>query len=504
MSENSSEHIIEFSSVSKRFGGVLALDDVSFGVRRGEIHALIGENGAGKSTLINLCGGVYAKDEGKILFKGTEIERVSTHYSKELGIRIVYQEFPLCPHLTVAENIFLGPDPQNHFGIVDRRSIRERARALFGRLGVDIDPGVAVATLSVGEQQMVEISKALSQDADLIIMDEPTSALTQRETEYLFDVIRRLQERGITVIYVSHRLREVFEIADRITVLRDGKYVGTVDTQAATMDEVVQMMVGRHISALFPKEEVEILGVMLRGEHLARKGAFEDVSFKVRRGEILGFAGLQGSGNQDLLRTIFGVQAFDTGDLHLDGEQLDISSPDEAIKLGIAYVPADRRSEGTVLSLSVSDNIGLLSLEKIARLGYVVRGKLREIVDQGIAWLNIKTPSGRELVENLSGGNQQKVVLAKWLSIRPKVLLLDDPTRGIDVGSKAEIHYLLNDLAREGHAVLFISSELPELLAMSDRLLVMYKGRVVDELMREEATEERVMALMTGAATAAA
>jgi ABC-type sugar transport system ATPase subunit len=416
----------------------------------------------------------------------------------------VYQEFPLCPHLSVAENIFLGPDPRSHFGVLDRRGLEERARGLFERLGVDIDPGVPVSALSVGEQQMVEISKALSQDADLIIMDEPTSALTQRETDYLFDVIRRLQERGITVIYVSHRLREVFEIADRITALRDGKYVGTVDTKSVTMDEVVQMMVGRHISALFPKEEVRIQGVMLRGENLSRKGAFEGVSFEARRGEILGLAGLQGSGNQDLLRTIFGVQGFDSGELHLDGEPLSITSPNEAIEMGIAYVPADRRSEGTVLSLSVSDNIGLLSLQKIAQLGYVVRSKLREIVDRGIEWMNIKTPSGRELVQNLSGGNQQKVVLAKWLSINPKVLLLDDPTRGIDVGSKAEIHRLLNDLARQGHAVLFISSELPELLAMSDRLLVMYKGRVMEELSREEATEERVMALMTGAAAATA
>jgi inositol transport system ATP-binding protein len=263
-------------------------------------------------------------------------------------------------------------------------------------------------------------------------------------------------------------------------------------------------MVGRHISSLFPKEEVEILGTVLRGEHLTRHGAFEDVSFEVRQGEILGFAGLQGSGHQDLLRTIFGIRDLDSGDLYLEGKPLQVSSPDEAIELGVAYVPADRRTEGTILSLSVSDNIGLLNLDDISRLGYVVVRKLRSIVDQGISRLNIKTPSGREIVQNLSGGNQQKVVLAKWLSINPTVLLLDDPTRGIDVGSKAEIHQLLNDLAREGHAVLLISSELPELLAMSDRLLVMYQGRVVDELSRQEATEERVMALMTGAVAAPA
>ena len=496
-----SENLIEFVNVSKRFGGVRALDNVSFGVKRGEIHGLVGENGAGKSTLINLCGGVHAKDEGHIIFRGEEIQRASTHHSKELGISIVYQEFPLCNHLSVAENIFLGPFPEQRFGILNRRAMEERARELFNNLGVDIDPKIPVGNLSVGEQQIVEISMALSRDADLIIMDEPTSALNQSETEHLFTIIRRLKQRGITVIYVSHRLREVFEICDRITVLRDGKYIGTLDVQEATMDKVVQMMVGRQISTLFPKEEVEIKDVMLRGEHLTSHGLFEDVGFEVRKGEIVGLAGLQGSGNQSLLRAVFGIHPLHAGALYLEGKRLEISSPDEAIELGVAYVPADRRSEGTVLNLSVSDNIGLLSLEKIARIGYVVRRKLKRIVDEGIERLSIKTPSGRQTVQNLSGGNQQKVVLAKWLSIRPTVLLLDDPTRGIDVGSKAEIHHLLNELAREGHAVLIISSELPELLAMSDRLLVMYRGRVVEELSRKEATEERVMALMTGAAT---
>ncbi len=496
-----SENIIEFVNVSKRFGGVRALDNVSFSVKRGEIHALVGENGAGKSTLINLCGGVFPKDEGHIIFRGEEIQRASTHYSKELGISIVYQEFPLCNHLSVAENIFLGPFPEQKFGVLNRRAMQERARELFDSLGVDIDPTIPVGRLSVGEQQIVEISKALSRDADLIIMDEPTSALTQRETEHLFGIIRRLKQRGITVIYVSHRLREVFEICDRVTVLRDGKYIGTLNVSEATMDQVVQMMVGRQISALFPKEQAEIRGVMLRGEGLTSQGLFENVTFEVRRGEILGLAGLQGSGNQALLRTIFGLHPLDAGELYLDGQRLTISSPNEAIERGIAYVPADRRSEGTVLNLSVSDNIGLLSLQNIARLGYVIRRRLKRIVDDSIKRLNIKTPSSRQIVQNLSGGNQQKVVLAKWLSIRPRVLLLDDPTRGIDVGSKAEIHQLLNDLTREGHAVLLISSELPELLAMSDRLLVMYKGHVVKELSRQEATEEAVMALMTGAVT---
>ena len=499
---NMSENIIEFVNVSKRFGGVQALDDVTFSVQRGEIHALVGENGAGKSTLIGLCGGVNAKDEGQIIFKDEEIQKVSPQYSKELGISIVYQEFPLCNHLSVAENIFLGPTPQTRLGMMDRSTMRRRARELFESLGVNIDPSVAVGTLSIGEQQIVEISKALSHDADLIIMDEPTSALTQSETEHLFGIITRLKRRGITVIYVSHRLREVFEISDRITVLRDGKFVGTVDVGDTSMDQVVQMMVGRQISALFPKQTAEIRDVILQGEHLSQRGAFEDVSFEVHQGEILGLAGLQGSGNQSLLRAIFGIHGLDAGNLFLAGKKLSVSSPDEAICLGIAYVPADRRSEGTVLNLSVSDNIGLLSLNKISRFGYVARRKLQSIVQQGIQRLNIKTPSARQSVQNLSGGNQQKVVLAKWLSIKPKVLLLDDPTRGIDVGSKAEIHQLLNKLTQEGHGVLLISSELPELLAMSDRLLVMYKGRVVEEMTREEATEERVMALMTGAAAA--
>lgn len=493
-----SKNIIEFINISKRFGGVLALDNISFSVKQGEIHGLVGQNGAGKSTLINLCGGVFNKDEGHIIFKGEEIQKVSTYYSEELGISIVYQEFPLCNHLSIAENIFLGPYPEKKFFIMNRRSMYEHAKEILKTIGVYIDPTIPVGRLTINQRQIVEICRVLSHHVDLIIMDEPTSALNKNETETLFRIIRDLKEKGITIIYVSHRLQEVFEICDRITVLRDGKYIGTMDVAEAIMDKVVQMMVGRQLSALYPKKKTESKDVMLRGEHLTRNGAFEDVSFEVYRGEILGLVGLQDSGNQSLLRSLFGIEELDAGALYLDAQRIYISSPNQAIELGIAYLPADRLYESLALNLSISDNIGLLSLKKISQFGYVMLRKLQDIVDQGISLLNIKTPDARQIAQNLSGGNQQKVVLAKWLSICPKVLLLDDPTRGIDVGSKVEIHQLLNDLAREGHAVIFTSSELPELLAMSDRLLVMYRGSVVDELTREEATEEHVMALMAG------
>ena len=499
-----SRRILEFDRVSKRFGGVLALDNVSFSIDRGEIHALVGENGAGKSTLINLCGGVFPIDKGRILFKGEEMVRATPQQSKALGIRIIHQEFPQCGALTVAENLFLGPNPPRRFGMVDRREMLQRARALFGDLGVDIDPSAPVAELPVGQQQLVEIGKALSQDAELIIMDEPTSALPQRETEFLFGIIRRLKAAGLSIVYVSHRLREVFTICDRVSALRDGRYIGTTPVAEASMDDVVQMMVGRKITQFFPKAVAPKGELLLEAKGLTRRGVFEDVDLTLHRGEIVGVVGLQGSGHQEVLRALFGLDRFDAGVVQLSGAPVTARTPGEAIRDGIAYVPADRRTEGVALDLSIAENLGMLQLGALSRFGYVSPSGLRRMVETGIRDFNVKAARISQPVRDLSGGNQQKVILAKWLSIGPDVPILDDPTRGVDVGSKAEIYLLLNGLARQGRGIFFTSTELPELLAMSDRLLILCRGRLVGALTREEANEERVVGMMTGAASAAA
>jgi ribose transport system ATP-binding protein len=490
--------IIEFDGVTKRFGGIVALVGVSFSIKRGEIHALVGENGAGKSTLINLCGGVFPIDKGRIIFKGQEMLRATPQHSQALGIRIIHQEFPQCAALTVAENLFLGPYPPRRFGMVDRREMLRRARALFDELGVDIDPSAVVSELPVGQQQLVEIGKALSQDAELIIMDEPTSALPQRETEFLFDIIRRLKTGGLSIVYVSHRLREVFAICDRVSVLRDGRYVGTKPIAEASMDDVVQMMVGRKLTQLFPKETAAKGELLLEAKGLTRRGVFEDVDLALHRGEIVGIAGLQGSGHQEMLRALFGIDQLDSGTIRLSGAPMTARNPGEAILSGIGYVPADRRSEGVALDLSIAENLAMLRLRDLSRLGYVSGGKLRQVVETGVRDLNVKAPHTSQPVRVLSGGNQQKVILTKWLSIDPDLLILDDPTRGVDVGSKAEVYLLLNGLAKQGRGIFLTSTELPELFAMSDRLLVFSQGRIVGVMTREEANEERVMAMMTG------
>jgi ABC-type sugar transport system ATPase subunit len=494
--------IIEFRNVSKRFGGVRALREVSFAVPRGEIHALVGENGSGKSTLIRICGGVFPPDEGAVVFEGREVAFADPLASRAAGISVVHQEIPICPDLTAGQNVLLGHDLPKRAGLIDWGEVNRRATAVFSELGVDIPPGVLAGDLPIAQRQLVAIAQALTFRAKLLILDEPTSALSKQEAERLFAIVRGLRARGITIIYVSHRLEEVFGIADRISALRDGRYVGTVPRAEATPEQIVRMMVGREITQLFPKEDNATGEVLLRVRGLSAPGLFSDVSFDLHRGEVLGLVGLQGSGTSEVLRALAGQVSRVSGEVLLDGEPIHPSSAAEAIRRRIAYVPADRQGEGLFAPMSVRENAGLLLLSKLAKaLGWVPNRALDETVRDMVNRFQIRTASLVAPVSSLSGGNQQKVVIARSLSREPLVILLDDPTRGIDVGAKAEVHQILNGMTRQGRGVLLVSSELPEVLAMSDRVLAMYGGRVVAEL-PHGADHEAVMGLITGVSAA--
>lgn len=496
--------IIEFTGVSKRFGGVRALQGVSFAVPRGEVHALVGENGSGKSTLIRICGGVFAPDDGTILLDGREVSFADPLESRLAGISVVHQEIPICPDLTAAQNVFLGHELPKRGGLIDWSGVNQRAQAVFDRLQADVRPAALAGNLPIAQRQLVAIAQALSHRARLLILDEPTSALSKQEAERLFEIVRGLKAEGITVIYVSHRLEEVFGVADRITALRDGRYVGTVPRSEATPDGVVRMMVGREIANLFPKEETTLGDdVLLSVRGLSAPGRFADVSFDLRRGEVLGLVGLQGSGTSEVLRALAGHEANVTGDVHLAGQAAQAASPGEAIRRRFAYVPADRQGEGLFAPMSVRENAGLLVLRRLARLlGWVPNRALDASARGAVERFQIRTSSLNAPVASLSGGNQQKVVIARCLSTQPLVILLDDPTRGIDVGAKAEVHQILNGLTRQGCGVLLVSSELPEVLAMSDRVLAMYQGRV-RATMAAAADHEAVMSIITGVGAAA-
>ncbi|MBK8049886.1 MAG: sugar ABC transporter ATP-binding protein [Anaerolineales bacterium] len=493
--------ILEFEGISKRFGGVQALEDVSFAIPRGEIHALVGENGAGKSTLIRICGGVYRPDAGSIRFKGKEHVFRTVHESRNAGISIVHQEIPICPDLTAAENIFLGRALPKQGGLIDWREVNRRTTALFAQLGVRIDPRAQAASLTIAQQQLVVIAQALSLESDLLIMDEPTSALNQEETSNLFAILRQLRDRGITIVYVSHRLEEVFEIADSISSLRDGHYIGTVPKAGATPDQIVRMMVGREVTNLFPKVVSDFTPApLLRVRNLAAQGLFSDVSFDLFGGEVLGLVGLQGSGTSDVLRSLFGKTPVSSGEIEVNGKPAHFRSSLDAIASGIAYVPANRQAEGLFSTLSVRDNGALLLVRRLARaLGLVPLHELDRQMRAAVQRFSIRTSSISASIGSLSGGNQQKVVIARSLSTGPLIVLLDDPTRGIDVGAKAEIHHILNELTAAGCGVILVSSELPEVLAMSDRVITMYRGRVRGELGREQIDHEVVMRMATGA-----
>jgi ribose transport system ATP-binding protein len=488
--------------ISKAYPGVQALAGVDFDVMPGEVHALAGENGAGKSTLMKIMAGAVMRDAGEILWNGAPLRLDGPADALAAGIRIIYQELNLVPHLSVAENIFLGREPVRG-GLVDWRRMREEARRVLEPLGVPIDPRAAVASLPVGRQQLVEIAKALAAGARVIAMDEPTSALTDQEAEHLFALIGALKAQGVSLIYISHRLEELQRVADRVTVFRDGRRIETRPMKDTSIPHLIRLMVGRTLEEEFPKRELGPGDVALRVEGLVRAGVLHDVTLDVRKGEILGVAGLMGSGRTELMRAIFGADPVDAGRILLDGRPVRIDSPAEAIRHGIALVPEDRKQQGLVLGMTVRENMTLARLRAVTRAGWVRRGAERGVAERLVKDLGVRTPSVEQVVRNLSGGNQQKVVLAKWLFTEAKVLIFDEPTRGIDVGAKAEIYELMNRLAAQGIAILMVSSELPEVLGMSDRVAVMHEGRLAGVLSRAEATPERVMHLATGQARAA-
>ena len=496
MSENHT--ILRMEGISKAFPGVQALDNVTFEVAAGEIHALVGENGAGKSTLMKVLTGALGKDEGQITLRGETVQIESPSDSQNLGISMIHQELSLIPYLTVGQNIYLGREPRARLpGFIDWKSLYSEAQEILDRLNLDVDARTEVMGLSIAQQQMVEVAKALSLNADLIAMDEPTSALTGRETEVLFEVMRSLRDQGVGLIFISHRLEEVFQIADRITVLRDGQHIGTEPIDALDEDRVVQMMVGRELGELYPKEPAELDEVVLEAANLEDGRELKGVDLKLHRGEILGVAGLVGAGRTALAETLFGIHPATKGEIRVNGKPVKIKSPAEAIRAGMGFVPEDRKQQGLFLNMAVRDNIVMSAMDKITRWGVINFRRADRISNEFVEKLDIRTPSLRQRIRNLSGGNQQKVIIARWLTLNPRVLILDEPTRGIDVGAKAEIHNLMNQLAQEGVGILMISSELPEIMGISDRILVMREGRVTGEFSRDEATQDDIMRAAT-------
>ncbi len=484
--------------IDKSFPGVHALRDVDLELRRGEVLALLGENGAGKSTLIKILGGAHSLDAGSIRIDGQDVEISSPVDARRAGIAVIYQEFNLVPALSASENIFLGQE-RSRAGFVRHRSERQQARELFRRLGVAIDPDARCAQLSVAQQQIVEIAKALSLDARIIVMDEPSATLTPQEVERLFVTTRELKSQGIGVIYITHRLDEIFEIADRVTVLRDGVEVDSGPVESLTRSDLIEKMVGRKLENEFPKTRATIGAERLVVEGLTRGSAVRDVSFSVRRGEVLGLTGLVGAGRTETARLIFGADRLERGSIFLDGEKVEFSTPRQAIRRGICLLSEDRKADGLILNLSVRENFGLPNLSEFSRLGFVNGRRESRALAGYVEKLDIKVPHQEQLVRNLSGGNQQKVVLAKWLERNSEVILFDEPTRGIDVGAKYEIYQLINELAAQGKALVMISSELPEVLGMSDRILVMHEGRITGEITDvENATQEGIMKLAVG------
>lgn len=483
--------ILEMRGISKTFPGVQALDKVDVVVRRGEVHCLLGENGAGKSTLIKILAGAYEKDEGEIILRGQKVEHLNPFISQQLGISVIYQELELIPYLSVAENILLGNAPQAlPGGFISWKKMYQQAQKILDDLGVDISPRAIVKDLGVAQQQMTEIAKALSRNADIIVMDEPTSALTDKEIPQLFEAIRRVRAQNRSVIYISHRLQELSEIGDVATVLRDGQLVGTVPAKETSMDQLIKMMVGRELKEKFPKQEVQLGDEVLRVENLNRAGLLRNISFSLRRGEILGVAGLVGSGRTEMARAIFGADPIDSGDIHVEGRKVKINSPVDAINAGIGFLTEDRKGQGLVLVQSVKNNITLASLPRFSPHTFIRSAEEFRAGAELVKSLDVRTPSLTQQVQFLSGGNQQKVVIAKWLCGRSKILIFDEPTRGIDVGAKVEVYQLMNELVRQGVGIIMISSELPEVLGMSDRILVMRQGEIAGEYSREEATQE--------------
>ena len=471
-----------------------ALNSVDFSVDHGEIHALVGENGAGKSTLMKILTGALTSDSGQISLDDQEVQIKNPGDAQGLGISMIHQELSLIPYLTVGQNIFLGREPRARVGaFIDWPELYQQAQVLLDRLNVNVDSRASVQDLSIAQRQMVEVAKALSFNADLIAMDEPTSSLTDRETEILFQVMGSFKEQGISIIFISHRLEEVFEIADRITVLRDGEAIGTAPVADLDVDQVVKMMVGRELGELYPKDDIEQLGVVLEASDLEDGRELRPVSVTLKRGEILGIAGLAGAGRTALAETLFGVRSAVKGQIKIGGKPVRIQHPGQAIRLGLGFVPEDRKLQGLFMNMAVRENVVISALPEVSRFSFVNFSQAEKLAREYIEKLKIRTPSVKQLVRNLSGGNQQKVIIARWLTLNPHILILDEPTRGIDIGTKAEIHALMNQLAKQGVAVMMVSSDLPEVLGVSDRILVMRAGRIVAEFTRQEATQDNIM-----------
>ena len=489
---------IEMRGIDKSFGGNAVLKDAGFLLDHGEIHALMGENGAGKSTLMKILTGVYTRDAGTVLVDGQEVCYKNPQEAERAGIVFIHQELNVLFDLTVEENMFLGKEIKKGFGVCDKKAMRQEVKKILDRLGVEIDPGQRMNELSVGQQQMIEIAKALMVDAQVIIMDEPTAALTQSETTVLFQVVNSLREKGVSIVYISHRMEEIFELCDRITVLRDGSYIGTKEIKKTDMNDVVKMMIGREIGERYPVRDVKIGDVAFEVKGLTCPGVFQNVSFQVHAGEVLGVSGLMGAGRTEIMQAIFGNMPHVSGETYLNGKQIVNRNPQEAMKNGIGFITEDRKVEGLMLEESIMNNISIANLGRISSYGVLKKESEDGLVKRGIEELHIKCFGPQHECNNLSGGNQQKVVFAKWIYTEPKILILDEPTRGVDIGAKKEIYSIINDLAEKGVAIIMVSSELPEVLGMSDRVMVVHEGRVTGMLMKEEANQENIMILATG------
>lgn len=489
---------IEMRGIDKAFGTNQVLKNAGFELRDGEIHALMGENGAGKSTLMKILTGVYTRDAGTVVVDGQEVVYKSPQEAEKAGIVFIYQELNVLFDLTVEENLFMGKEITKGFGVCDKKAMRAKAQEVMDKMGVNIPVNAVMSDLSVGQQQMVEICKALMVDAKVLIMDEPTAALTESETKVLFEVIESLKAKGVSIVYISHRMEEIFQLCDRITILRDGQYVGTENIKDITMDGVVQMMIGREIGERYPQRNVKIGEEVIRVEGLTHEKMFKDVNFSVRAGEVLGVSGLMGAGRTEIMQAIFGNLPIVSGKVFIEGKEVHIKNPKQAIEAGIGFITEDRKTEGLLLEKSIAENIELCNLGKVSKRSVLSKSKGAALVKKGIEEFRIKCFGPDHECNNLSGGNQQKVVLAKWIYTDPKILILDEPTRGVDIGAKAEIYSVINDMAARGVAVIMVSSELPEVLGMSDRIMVVHEGHVTGIIDGKTADQAKVMTLATG------
>ncbi|MFA6504696.1 MAG: sugar ABC transporter ATP-binding protein [Treponemataceae bacterium] len=494
------EYLLDMKNINKSFPGVKALDEVNFSLKAGEVHVLLGENGAGKSTLMKVLAGAYMPDSGTITLNGKLVEILNPRHAQRLGIGIIYQEFNLIPYMNVAQNIFIDQLPKKNLFALDHKKMHQDAKALLCGLNMNVDTHALITEISTAQQQMVEVAKALTHQSRILIMDEPTASLSDREIEQLFSTIRELKAKGLGVVYISHRLQELWEIGDRITVLRDGQYVATKNLKDVKVDELVSLMVGREVSFLYKRDYHTPGEEVLRVEHLSSKAnRLKDVSINLRRKEIVGLAGLVGSGRTELARAIFQADPYDEGKIVIFGKEIKPGNPSDVVENGVSLLPEDRKNQGLALILSVAENVVIASLEKLFPRKFVSKRKEKEVVTKFIKDLRIATPTMGRLVQFLSGGNQQKVVLAKWLCTEAEIFIFDEPTRGIDVGAKSEIHSFMNELLKRGSAILMISSELPEVIGMSDRIYIMREGKIVNELTHDEATQETVISCATAA-----